>query len=59
MINFKEIVKNFSEYEQIFTDGSKQGERVGAVALFSSGARNLLDYQTNLQYTLQNFVHSS
>ena len=25
MIKFKEIVENFSEYEQIYTDGSKQG----------------------------------
>ena len=39
MIKFKEIVENFSEYEQIFTDGSKQGERVGAAALFSNGAQ--------------------
>ena len=31
MIKFKEIVENFSEYEQIYTDGSKQGDRVGVV----------------------------
>ena len=39
MIKFKEIAENFSEYEQIFTDGSKQGERVGAAALFLNGAQ--------------------
>ena len=38
MIKFKELVKNFSEYEQIYTDGSKQGKRVGAGALFPNGA---------------------
>ena len=36
---FKEIVKNFSEYEQIYTDGSKQGKRVGAATLFPNGAQ--------------------
>ena len=39
MIKFKEIVENFSEYEQIYTDGSKQGERVGAAALVPNGAQ--------------------
>ena len=39
MIKFKELIKNFSEYEQIYTDGSKQGERVGAAALFPNGAQ--------------------
>ena len=35
----KKIVENFSEYEQIYTDGSKQVERVGAAALFPNGAQ--------------------
>ena len=35
----KEIVENFSEYEQIYTDGSKQGDRVGAAALIPNGAQ--------------------
>ena len=39
MIKFKEIVENFSEYEQIYTDGSKQGDRVGAAALVPNGAQ--------------------
>ena len=39
MIKFKEIVENFSEYEHIYTDGSKQGERVGASALIPNGAQ--------------------
>ena len=39
MIKFKEIVENFSEYEQIYTDGSKQGNRVGAAALIPNGAQ--------------------
>ena len=39
MIKFKEIVENFSEYEQIYTDGSKQGDRVGAAALIPNGAQ--------------------
>ena len=36
MIKFKEIVENFSE--QIYTDSSKQGDRVGAAALIPNGA---------------------
>ena len=39
MFKFKEIVENFSEYEQIYTDSSKQGDRVGAAALIPNGAQ--------------------
>ena len=39
VIKFKEIVKNFNEYEQIYTDGSKHGEWIGAAALFPNGAQ--------------------
>ena len=38
-IKNKELVKSFSEYEQIYTDGFKHGERVGAAALFHNGAQ--------------------
>ena len=38
-IKFKKLVENFSEYEQIYTDGSKQGEKVGSAALFPNGAQ--------------------
>ena len=39
MIKFKAIIKNFSEYKQIYTDDSKQGEKVGAAALLPNGAQ--------------------
>ena len=39
MIKFKEIIESFSEYEQIYTDGSKQGDRVGAATLIPNGAQ--------------------
>ena len=59
MIKFKEIAENFSEYEQIFTDGLNRGRGLERPHSSSMEPRNLSDYQTNLQFTLRNFVHSS